>query len=127
MGGDEPPVPLTPSHFPSGSNECFQVHEGGCSVWGLYDPVPFPVPESSATVGPCPWNRQRVELWVTHISCLGVPVSFWEQMSIRNTVSLEEHLKKLSSRGAREMQLMPRIQNPGCFLWLRSHKTVKSQ
>lgn len=37
MGGEQSPVPLTPSYFPSDSNECFQVHEGGCSAWGLYD------------------------------------------------------------------------------------------
>lgn len=49
QGGDEPPAPLSPSHLPSDSNECFQVHEGGCSVWGLCPPVPFPVPGSSLT------------------------------------------------------------------------------
>lgn len=98
MGGDEPPVPLTPSHCPSGSNESFQVHEGdaqhgGCRTLCLSQCL-------RALLEPCSWNRQRVELWVTRISCLSVPVFFWEQISIKNTVSLEENLKKLSSRGS---------------------------
>lgn len=38
--GDELLVPLTPPHFPLGSNEHFRAHKGN-SAWGSYGPVPF--------------------------------------------------------------------------------------